>query len=98
MGAITSHGVEMMKNNGSKALLLCGVLGAAMMSSPVFAANASKCSGQGIANGAALEHKLENGVCGNDQGTPVPEPSGVALLATGLVAMGIRQIRKSKRA
>jgi hypothetical protein len=87
-----------MKGNRNKALLLCGVLGAvAATSSPVFAAAASKCSGQGIANGAALEHKLENGVCGNDQGTPVPEPSGLALLAAGLVGMGIRQVRKSKK-
>lgn len=88
----------MMKGNRNKAFLLCGMLGVvAVSSSPVFAAAASKCSGQGIANGAALQHKLDNGVCGNDQGTPVPEPSGLALLAAGLVAMGVRQIRKSKK-
>lgn len=89
----------MAKSNRSKAFLQWGMLGVmAVMSSTVFAAAASKCSGNGVANGAAWEHKVRNGVCGEEQPTAqVPEPSGLALLAGGVVAICVRQIRKSKK-
>lgn len=78
--------------------LLWGVLGvAAMMPASVFAAPASKCGGNGVENGAALQQKVRNGVCGNPgEVASVPEPSGLALLAAGLIAVGASQMRKSR--
>lgn len=69
----------------------------AVITPPAFA---GKCDGQGVANGAALSKKIENGVCGQAPGTApsavVPEPSGLVLLATGLAAMGLRRIMRSR--
>ncbi|HSB97420.1 MAG TPA: PEP-CTERM sorting domain-containing protein [Spongiibacteraceae bacterium] len=89
----------MMERKRSHTFFLLGVLSVvAVMSSPVFAAAASKCSGNGVANGAALEHKVQNGVCDEVPGdTPVPEPSGLAMLAGGLIAVYLRQVQKSKK-
>jgi len=88
-----------MERKRSNAFFLWGMLSVvAVMPAHVLAAAASKCSGNGVANGAALEHKVQNGVCDDPQeGTSVPEPSGLAMLAGGLVAMGVRQMRKSKK-
>lgn len=89
----------MAEKNRSKAFLLAGMLGVMVaVPSTVFAAQGGKCSGNGIANGAAWEHKVRNGVCDDGPRTAqVPEPSGLALLAGGVVAIGVRQMRKSKK-
>jgi hypothetical protein len=99
VNAIATKEVKMTEKSSNKALLLGGMLSIMVaVPSAVFAAEASKCSGNGVANGAAWEHKVQNGVCDDGPRTAqVPEPSGLALLAGGVVAICARQMRKSKK-